>query len=89
MTSRDYLSLYKVKFGFPATNLLTKGDSITFQTPTIEGMVMRRNKLDAMGKHPWKAEVTEGGTGVPTSVISGWYTQVYEPVYAGQNGEEE
>ena len=83
-----YFWLYKVKFGFPATNLQTKGDSITFQTPTIEGMVMRRNKLDGMNKHPWKAEVTEGGTGVPTSVITGWYQQVYEPVYSGQ-GEDE
>jgi len=83
-----YFWLYKVKFGFPATNLQTKGDSITFQTPTIEGMVMRRNKVDALNKHPWKAEVTEGATGVPASVISGWYQQVYEPLYTGQSEEE-
>ena len=83
-----YFWLFKVKFGFPATNLQKKGDSITFNTPTIEGMVMRRNKLDGMNLHPWKAEVTEGSTGVPASVISGWYTQVYEPVYTNQeNGE--
>ena len=82
-----YFWIYKVKFGFPSTNLQTKGDSITFQTPTIEGMVMRRNKLDGMGKHPWKAEVTEGGVGVPASVITGWYTQVYEPVYTAQEEE--
>ncbi len=77
-----YFWLYKVKFGIPATNLQTKGDSITFQTPTIEGTVMRRNKLDAFGKHPWKAEVTEGGAGVPASVIDGWFGEVYEAVYA-------
>lgn len=77
-----YFWLYKVKFGFPATNLETKGDSITFQTPSIEGLVMRRNKLDGLGKHPWKAEVVEGGTGVLPSVVEGWYQQVYEPVYA-------
>ena len=76
-----YFWIYKVKLGFPATNLQTKGDSITFQTPTIEGMVMRRNKVDGMGKHPWKAEVTEGGVGVPAAIITAWYTQVYEPVY--------
>lgn len=76
-----YFWLYKVKFGFPATNLQTKGDAITFQTPTIEGMVMRRNKVDGQGRHPWKAEVVEGGAGVPASVITGWYQQVYEPVY--------
>ena len=78
-----YFWLYRVKFGLPATNLQTKGDSITFSTPTIEGTVLRRNKLDGNGKHPWKAEVTEGDASVPAAVISGWYTQVYEPVYSG------
>ena len=39
----------------------TKGDSITFSTPTIEGTILRRNKVDAQGKHPWKAE---GGASV-------------------------
>ena len=74
-----YYWLYRVKFGIPATNLATKGDSITFSTPTIEGTIMRRNKLDAFGKHPWKAEVTEGTDGVDQSVIDGWYDEVYEP----------
>ena len=76
-----YFWLYRVKFGIPATNLATKGDSITFSTPTIEGTVLRRNKADSKGKHPWKAEVTEGDTGVSASTISGWYSSVYEPTY--------
>jgi phi13 family phage major tail protein len=76
-----YFWLYRIKFGLPATNLQTKADSITFSTPTIEGTVMRRNKLDGMGKHPWKAEVTEGDAGVSSATITGWFTQVYEPVY--------
>jgi phi13 family phage major tail protein len=80
-----YFWLYRVKFGIPATNLTTKGDSITFSTPTIEGTVLRRNKLDQNGKHPWKAEVTEGEADVPASVITGWYTQVYEPTFTGGN----
>ena len=79
-----YFWLYKVVFGIPATNLQTKGDSITFSTPTIEGTVMRRNKLDGLGKHPWKAEVTESGTGVTTETITGWFSEVYEPVYTVQ-----
>ena len=70
-----YFWLYKVKFGIPATN-------IEFSTPTIEGTVLRRNKLDGQGKHPWKAEVSEDSTGVSASVISGWYTEVYEPTFA-------
>ena len=77
-----YFWLYKVKFAVPSDSLATKGDSITFQTPKIEGTVMRRNKLDGNGRHPWKAEVTEGDTGVDASVISGWYSQVYEPTFS-------
>ncbi len=76
-----YFWLYRVKFGIPATNLTTKGESIEFSTPTIEGTVMRRNKPDILGKHPWKAEVNEDDTGVPTTVISEWYKAVYEPKF--------
>ena len=75
-----YFWLYKVKFGIPATALATKGDSITFNTPTIEGTVLRRNKVDAENRHPWKAEVTEGDALDP-DVITNWYKQVYEPYF--------
>jgi phi13 family phage major tail protein len=81
-----YFWLYKVKFGIPATNLATKGDSITFSTPTIEGTVTRRSKLDTRGNHPWKAEVNEDDTGVAASTITGWYNEVYEPAF-GTGGE--
>lgn len=84
-----YFWLYRVVFGIPATNLATKGDSITFSTPTIEGTVLRRNKLDGNGKHPWKAEANEDDTSVPASVITGWYTQVYEPVFSISGGGED
>ena len=77
-----YFWLYRVIFGIPATNLTTKGEEITFSTPTIEGTVLRRNKTDTSGKHPWKAEVTEGDASVSTETISGWYTSVYEPAYS-------
>lgn len=77
-----YYWLYRVKFGIPATNLATKGDSITFSTPTIEGTVLRRNKPDSSGKHPWKAEVTEDDTEVTEDTIKNWYQTVYEPSYA-------
>jgi len=81
--AEDYLSLfYRTKFAVPSSNLQTKGDSIQFQTPTIEATIMRRNKLDGNGKHPWKAEVTEGDPSV-AAVIAAWFTQVYEPAFAG------
>jgi len=76
-----YFWLYRVKFGIPATALATKGDSITFSTPTIEGTILRRNKVDGNGKHPWKAEVTEGDSGVSAATITDWYKDVYEPSY--------
>ena len=76
-----YIWLYKVKFAVPSDSLATKGDGITFQTPKIEGTIMRRNKPDSRGRHPWKAEVTEGETGVNATVITGWYTTVYEPSF--------
>ena len=77
-----YFWLYRVKFGIPATNLTTKGESIEFSTPSIEGTVTRRNKPDSQGKHPWKAEVNEDDTAVNSTTISNWYKQVYEPVYS-------
>ena len=83
-----YYWLYRVKFGIPATNLATKGDSITFSTPTIEGTILRRNKVDGKGKHPWKAEVTEGDTSVSADTITNWYKEVYEPSYASAASEE-
>lgn len=76
-----YYWLYRVIFGIPATNLATKGDGISFNTPTIEGTIMRRNKPDGKGGHPWKAEVTEGDTSVKASTITEWYDEVYEPNY--------
>lgn len=77
-----YFWLYRVKFGIPATNLTTKGESIEFSTPSIEGTVTRRNKPDSQSKHPWKAEVNEDDTAVNSTTISNWYKQVYEPVYS-------
>ncbi len=82
-----YFWLYRVKFGVPSTNLATKGDSITFSTPTIEGTISRRNKLDGNGNHPWKAEANADDEGVTAATISGWYTQVYEPVFGTEEGE--
>ena len=74
-----YYWLYRVLFGVPATNLATKGDSISFQTPTIEGTIFRRNKLDGKKNHPWKAEVTESAENA--AVVNKWYDEVYEPSY--------
>ena len=76
------LALHKLgAIGIPATNLETKGDSIKFSTPSIEGTVMRRNKLDGQGNHPWKSEVSEDDAEVAAGTITSWFTQVYEPAF--------
>jgi phi13 family phage major tail protein len=77
-----YIWLYRVKFAVPSASLATKGDSIAFSTPSIEGTVMRRNKVDGRDRHPWKCEVDEDDAGVSADTISGWYSQVYEPEFA-------
>lgn len=77
-----YFWLYRVVFSVPSTSLATKGESITFSSPTIEGTVFRRNKVDGEQKHPWKAEVTEGDQGVAASTITNWFKSVYEPDFS-------
>lgn len=77
-----YFWLYRVVFSVPSTSLATKGESITFSSPTIEGTVFRRNKVDGEQKHPWKAEVTEGDQGVAPSTITNWFKSVYEPDFS-------
>ena len=81
-----YYWLYRVLFGVPSAALATKGDSITFNTPTIEGTIFRRNKPDTKGKHPWKVEVDE--TTDTASVVASWYTSVYEPTFPANGGNE-
>jgi len=76
-----YFWIYRVLFGIPGTTLKTKGDSIEFQTPSIEGTISRRNKPDEQNKHPWKSEVTDGEEGVSPSTVLNWFQTVYEPSY--------
>ena len=52
-------------------------------TPTIEGAIVRRNKLDAFNRHPWKAELTDDGSQERKGAITNWFSQVYEPVASG------
>ena len=76
-----YFWLYKVRFAIPAASLNTKGDSVEFSTPEIEGTILRRTKPDTSGKHPWKVETTEGEAA--KTITDGWFKTVYEPTYAG------
>lgn len=81
-----YFWLYRVKFGVPGAQLQTKGESITFSTPTIEGTIMRRNKVvktkGGQEIHPWKSEVTEDES--TKTATDNWFNEVYEPTFAGE-----
>lgn len=76
-----YFWLYRVVFSVPDTELNTKEDKISPAAPTIEGTIMRRNKVDAGGKHPWKAQVDEDDASVSAATITDWFKTVYDPVY--------
>lgn len=45
---------HKIKFNIPEDAATTQGETIEWQTPTIEGTIMR----DDSEKHGWKSEVT-------------------------------
>lgn len=45
---------HKIKFNIPADAAVTQGETIEWQTPTIDGIIMR----DDSAKHGWKSEVT-------------------------------
>ena len=81
----QYFWLYRVKLALPTETLATKADSITFSTSSVEGTILRRNKPDSKGWHPWKAEVTESATGVKPETITTWYAQVYEPAATSED----
>lgn len=44
----------KIMFNVPEESATTKGESIEWQTPTVEGTILRSDA----DKHPWKREVT-------------------------------
>lgn len=46
--------LHKIKFNIPEDAAKTQGESIEWQTPSIEGVIMR----DDSSKHAWKSEAT-------------------------------
>ena len=77
----EYDWLYRVKFSKPSESYQTKGDSINFSTPTIEGTIYARNKPLTNDDHAWRAKCVEGETGVAAAAVSGWFESVYEPTF--------
>jgi phi13 family phage major tail protein len=67
-----YIWLYKGKFTLPDQEYKTKEDKPTFQTPTIKGTFVKREK-DGL----WQAIGDEDETGFTAGAT--WFTSVYDP----------
>lgn len=70
-----FIWLYRVRFSVPSENYQTKGNSIEYQTPEIEGTIMAR----ADGN--WKASYVGDGSSTDT-VGKAWFNAVKEPAAA-------
>jgi len=74
----EYNWLYRVVFKNPGTSYKTKGDSIEFTTPSLEGTITVRNKVDSNGTHVWRAKAIENDEETSASIINNWFNAVYE-----------
>lgn len=79
----EYVWLLRIRFGIPNSTFQTLGDSATFQTPSLVGTVMRKNKPDSDGEHPFMRYLADGEPGAVQSAVDGWFDSVYEPDYSG------
>lgn len=50
--------LARVAFSLNSEEANTKGETVEWQTPSIEGKVLRSAQVDENYKHPWKFEAT-------------------------------
>jgi phi13 family phage major tail protein len=77
-----YVWLYKGKFTDPEDNNETKGDSINFQTDTINGQFVKlNNQLTINNKkiRPWKYEIDADNAEAKTEAITAWFEDVTMP----------
>ncbi|USK56576.1 phage tail protein [Cytobacillus solani] len=68
-----FVWLLKGKFSIPEQNYATKGESIEYQTPTITGQFIKR-----IHDGDWRYKMKSNDQGVDPTVISNWFTKVYE-----------
>ena len=51
-----FVWLYRVVFGFPASDHNTNSETVSFTTQRIEGKIYRRNRPDSEGECVWRTE---------------------------------
>jgi phi13 family phage major tail protein len=69
-----YVWLLKGKFKLNEDSYKTKGDTPEFQTKSISATFMKREY-----DNKWMYQVDSGDAGVNATVITNWFTSVYEP----------
>lgn len=77
-----YVWLYKGKFTDPEDNNETKGDSINFQTDTINGQFVKLNNQITIGGRklrPWKYEIDGDNVDADADTMTTWFDAVTMP----------
>lgn len=80
-----YVWLYKGKFLEPEDNSETKGDSINFQSETINGQFVKVEKKYVIGGkeiQPWKYEIDAEHEEADDVLMKDWFTEVQMPSIA-------
>ena len=78
-----YVWLVRVIFALPPDAYSTKGDSITFNTPTIEGKIMEEVIEDAAHRHVWRYTLDSDSTATgAATAAAAWYSAVPTPSYS-------
>lgn len=81
-----YVWLYKGKFTDPEDNNETKGDSINFQTDTINGQFVKLTKpitINGKEKRLWKYELDGDGEDADATTMQNWFQTVLMPTADG------
>lgn len=76
-----YTWLAKGKFGLPEQNNETKGDSISFNTPTITGSFVKRECDDE-----WQRKLDEDQTNFTEEMATNWFNNPYGEAEAPPGG---
>lgn len=71
--SKELWWLYKGEFAEPTQTSKTRGQAVEYQTPTLDGVFVRRADNDDLA-----AVVETSDDTLDEAVVTGWFTEVYE-----------
>lgn len=74
-----YTWLLRVVFAPPGENVQTKGDAITYTTPSATGTFSDQIKKAADGHHYHQYKMDEDAEGADQTTIKAWFESVKEP----------